>query len=64
MDMLTWVDGTVVSMASTIPHITFAQTGIVLRNVKNANNWWYSKQVSQPELVKYYSAYMGGIDLL
>ncbi len=64
MDMLTWVDNTEVSFLSSVPHITAAQTGIVKRNVKNPQNWWYSKQVAQPELVNYFSTFMGGIDLL
>ncbi len=64
MDLVTWIDNIPVSILSSVPHITSTEKGVVRRNIKDYENWWYAKEVNQPAIFKLYSAFMGGIDLL
>ncbi len=64
MDLVTWIDNVPASIISSVPHITSTDKGVVKRNIKDYQNWWYAKLVNQPAVFKLYSEFMGGIDLL
>ncbi len=68
--MCTWGDNQPVSILSSHPNyrmdIDFPidQQIIAYRNMQNRKKTWYRGEVFQPQLVAFYQAHMGGVDLL